>query len=537
MELEHTQLTRRNFVEALAAAGALGAFSNWAIARPQMASADEGQLADTIIFAQGADPRGLDPAFVDDGESAAVTNNIYESLICYAPETTDLEPGLASSWDVSDDGLTYTFHLYEGIKFHDGTDCNADAVKRSIERQLEPNRTDDMPYASFVFGSEESGTGVESVEATDDLTLVIKLRAVNAAFLKNIAMCMAAPIVSPTAFEAAENQNINEAPCGTGPYKFVEWNKGQNITLTRNDDYWNPDKAAKTQTIIYRFIAENSSRVTSLINNEVDIINGIDDSVIPTITDAGYSLFSADGMTINYMAFNTQSELFSNVDNRKAICKAINREELVEALYGEYATPANSVMPLFMAPYDEDIEQIGYDPDAARDELAAAGITSVHMVTYSNVRPYNTKNGQTLAEAIQGYLAEVGVDAQIDVYDWTTYKSIVQNDEFDICFYGWQGDNGDPDNFMNLLADANWSMNVARYDNADYKALIAAGQAELDEDARNEIYHQCEQHVAENVPWYVISHAMNLCGYNPKVQNFYWHPTGTVFFWNVTKQA
>ena len=158
-------------------------------------------------------------------------------------------------------------------------------------------------------------------------------------------------------------------------------------------------------------------------------------------------------------------------------------------------------------------------------------------MTYTNSRPYNTKGGSKLARLIQGYLQEVGVTVNITEYDWTTYKTKCQTDPYDICFYGWTGDNGDPDNFMNLLVDSNWSMNVARWNNQEYKDLIAQGVTLPDGEERNAIYHQCEEMVAEEQPWLLISHSQNLCGYSPKVHDFYYHPTGVVFMKGVTKDA
>lgn len=535
-------ISRRRFVQAM---GAVSATSVFALAgcnsqRASEADGDEGDasesgIADTITFAQGADPRGLDPAYVDDGESAKIMCNIYDTLLAYDTETCDVVPGLAEMPEISDDGLTYTFKLHEGVKFHDGTDCNAEAVKKNIDRQLEPNRTEDMPYASFVFGSEASGSGVASVEAVDDTTLVITLRAASTPFIKNMAMALAAPVVAPSAYENGANSIEN--PIGSGPYKFVSWNKGENVVLEANEDYWNADHMPQTKNVIFRFIAENSSRVTALTNGEVDIIDGIDASVVPTITDAGYELFDEDGMNINYMAFRNDSGAFTDVEARRAFCQAVNVEEMVQSLYGEYAGVATSVMPLWMAPYDEDIKQTAYDPEAAKQTFADLGITSCTMLTYTNPRPYNSIGGQALAEAIQGYLREVGVEMEIVSYDWTTYQTKIETDAFDCCLYGWVGDNGDPDNFMNLLADENVSMNVGRYRSEEYNALIQQGLATEEGDARNDIYKQCEQMVADEMPWMVISHSKNLAGYSPKVQGFFYHPTGVVHMEGVTKTA
>jgi len=499
-------------------------------------------LSDTIIYAQGADPRALDPAFFDDGESAKVACNIYEGLYRYGDEDTQVLPSLAIDLpDITDDGLIYTIKLREGVKFHDGTDFDAEAVKASVDRQLAPNLTSDMPYATFVFGEEDAGVGVIKVDVLDPYTVQFTMRSPSTPFLTNLAMTLAAPVVSPTALEQ-NNNDLTDNPCGTGPYKFVSWTKSDNVKLEAFADYWDTENTPITKNVVFKVIPENATRVTALLNGEVDVIDGVDVSMADQITGAGYDLFNQDGMTINYMAFNTDTTAATpsvcvDPEIRQALASAINVEELVTTLYGEYATVANSVMPLWMAPYDKDVPFCKFDPEAAKATLAAKGVTKLECITYTNPRPYNTKGGQVLAETIQGYLEKVGVALNITPYDWTTYKAKVQTDPFDICFYGWTGDNGDPDNFMNLLGDSNWSMNVARYNDPEYRALIKQGVETPVGAARDAIYLQCEQMVAAKRPWLTISHSKNLCGVNPKVNNFFYHPTGSVFLRGTSKNA
>ena len=546
METVKARLSRRNFVKAMGIASAASVFALAGCASSDSgkeettddapAPADdkggetEASFADTITFAQGAEPRGLDPAYVDDGESAQVMVQIYENLLQYSDEDCTVIPGLCEMPEISDDGLTYTFKVKEGIKFHDGTDFNAEAAKAHIERQLEPNRTEDMAYASFTWGSEDTGDGIESIEAPDATTLIIKMRAASTAFLANIAMCMASPIVAPSAFDTAM-----ENPVGTGQYKFVSWTKSDNIILKRNEEYWNPERAGKTENVVFRFIAEAAPRVTALTNGEVDIINGIDEAVVDTVTAGGCELFQMAGMNINYMAFNTTSDIFKDEKARVACAKAIDVPTIVSSLYGEYAEYANSIMPLWMAPYCADIKQTAYDPEAAKTELADLGITKIKCITYSNPRPYNGKGGQVLAEAIQGYLADAGVEMTIDTYDWTTYRTKVETEQYDVCFYGWNGDNGDPDNFLNLLSDPNVSMNVARFADEDYSALIRKGLQTPAGPERDEVYRQCEEYVAERQVWLPISHSVNLLGYRPEVSGFIFHPTAVTFLYNTVK--
>jgi len=458
---------------------------------------------DTLIYAQGADPRGLDPALVDDGESAKIMVNIYEGLLKYDKDSTKVLPALAESWDV-----------------------NADAVKFNIDRQLPPNVTEDMGYAGFVFGS------VKDVKVVDENTVTINMKAACTPFLNNLAMCLGAPMISPKALKD-NNNNVNEHPVGTGPYKFVSWTKGQNVVLTRNDEYWG--NKALTKNVIFKFIKDNSARVVALNNGEADMIDGIDATVVSQIEGAGNKIYEAPGMNINYMAYNTTKAPFTDAKVRAAVSQAVNVPELVKSLYQGYADPATSVMPSFMPGYDASIKQVAYDQAAAKSALSAAGVKTVHMITYTNPRPYNTANGQALAEAIQGYLRKAGVEATIDAYDWTTYKQKVKAGDYDICFYGWTGDNGDPDNFMNLMADKDPTMNVARYDNADFKALIAKGLAIKAGDERNKIYTDLEKKAAEAAVWLPISHGKTLCGYRSNVKDFYYHMTGVVFLSGVSK--
>ena len=538
METPQAQMSRRMFIEGMAAVTASSAFLTACgskraseAAGSSAAGSAAGAAGDyTITFAQGADPRGLDPAYVDDGESAQVMVQIYENLLQYADDSCEIVPGLAESYEVSDDGLTYTLHLRSGVKYHDGTDFNAAAAKASLERQLEPNRTDDMPYAAFTFGSEADGNGIASVEAPDDTTLVITLRAVSSAFLANLAMCMASPIVSPTAAEAG---TLMENPVGTGAYKFVSWTKNSDVKMTRYDDYWG--EPGKAKDLVVRIITENSARVTALGNSEVDIINGIDESMVDQVTSNGDQIAKMDGMNINYMAFNTQSDLFKTKEARVAVAKAINVQEMVDSLYNGYATYANSIMPVWMAPYDKDVQQTEYDADAAKQECADLGITDIHCITYSNPRPYNGKGGTTLAETIQGYLTKIGVNMTIDQYDWTSYKDAISAGNYDMCFYGWNGDNGDPDNFMNLLAADDYTMNVARWDNQEYKDLIAKGLSTPNGEERDNVYLQCEQLAAQEQVWLPISHSQNLLGYKTGIDGFVFHPTAVTFLKKCTK--
>lgn len=485
----------------------------------------------TLIYAQGSDPRGLDPAFVDDGESSKIIVNVYEGLLKYKAGSTDLEPCLADSWDISSDGKVYTFKLHKGVKFQDGTPFNAEAVKYTIDRQLPPNATEDMPYASFTFGP------VEKVDVVDDLTVKITLKEPYTPFLANLAMSLAAPIVSPTAAKKA-NGNLNESPVGTGPYKFVKWDKGQSITLERNNDYWG--EKGKASKLIFKFTKENSVRASELMTGAVDMIDGVDPNDVKKLEDSKMQIFKDKGMNINYMAFNCSRPPFNDPKLREAVTRAINRDELVKFLYQGYADLANSPLPSFMPGYDKDVKPYDYDPEKAKSMLKDLGKENlqVKIITYSNPRPYNPVNGQKLAESIQGYLAKVGIKATIDVFEWKEYKKKAGQGEGDIMFYGWIGDNGDPDNFLSLFEtkEIKSTLNTSKYSNPEVDSLIAKARTQPNGEERNKTYMQIQQILAKDAPWVPISYALNMAAYSPKISNFSVHPTGNVFLKDTVKK-
>lgn len=514
-------LTRRDFTKLAAASAALVGLGGTAA---QALADEDGDDGTTIVYALNEDPQALDPALVNDFGSLELCANLYEGLFRFVGETVEVEPCLAESYEVSDDGLTYVFHLREGVKFHDGTDFNADAVVTNFERQMDGNALENMGYAEFVFGSEESGVGVKTVEATDEHTVTVVLRAACTPFLRNLAMALGSPIVSPTALEAAGG-DMSKSPCGTGPYKLREWNPGENITLEAFDDYWDTDNAPKVKTVVFRVLPESSTRVVALANSEVDIITAVDASSAPVVEGNGDTVVAIDGLNVNALTFNTTGTL-SDVEVRRAICQAINVDELTEALYGDYAQPAVSFMPLFMAPYAEQVEYPAYDPDAARETLSAAGINDLIILTYTTAMQYNPAGGSALAEAIQGYLSEVGVNATVNAYDWVTFRTKRYEEYFDLALTGWAGDNGDPDNFMNLLAGSGSYVQMTGYHSDEYNELVAQGIQTPDGDERDAIYLRLEQLVAQDLPCRPLSHASTVCAYKPWISNFSMHSTG-----------
>ena len=483
-------------------------------------SADNSE--EILIFAQGADPRGLDPGIADEGESSKVNVQMYEGLLAYKKDSSQVEGCLAKSWDISEDGLEYIFYLQEGVKFHDGTDFDAEAVKYNVERQT-IYKTEDMAYADFVYGV------VERVEAVDKYTVKMILKEPCTPFLNNLAMAMGAPMVSPAACEKYDN-NLMEHPVGTGPYKFVRWDKKEAIVLERNEEYWGEKPKAKK--IIIKTIADNSARVLALLNKEVDMIDGIDATMIDKVKEGGCKVYFSQGMNTCYMAYNTTR---LNKETRKAISQAVNVEELVENLFQGYAKVANSILPEVVEGYSDKIRQTAYSPQEAAEYLKEKNVTKLHAITYTNARPYNPFGGQILAEAVQGYLAKAGVELVIDAYDWTNYREKMTSGDYDVCFYGWFGDNGDADNFMSLLETKDPAMNLARYENSEYNKLAAQARQTQKGEKRNQLYKQMEEIAADDNVWLLFCHNANASAYREEVKNYSYHVTGNIFLKDIYK--
>jgi ABC-type transport system substrate-binding protein len=345
-----------------------------------------------FIFGRGGDSIHLDPALIEDGASSQVVSQIMESLYTYKPENTDVIPLLAESLpEVDASGKVYTIKLKQGIKFHDGTPFNAAAVKYSIDR-LVSGKIEEMPYADFTFGK------VEKIEAKDEHTVVFTLKEPVAPFTANLAMQLAAPIISPTAHKQLGDK-FSESPVGTGPFKFKSWAKDQQIVLEKNPDYWNKDVASKlVNTVIFKVIKEGSLRVDSLIKGEVDAIDGIAPADIQRLKGAqSVTLLSGAGMNISYMGFRTDRPPFNDKKLRQAIVQLVNREAMVKALYGDTATPAMTYLPPFM---QKSLEAHFVGDGAFPTLQVTAEQPAVGMAL-----PYNVQAGKALLKEL-GYLVK-----------------------------------------------------------------------------------------------------------------------------------
>jgi ABC-type transport system substrate-binding protein len=512
-----------------------------------------------LIFGSAGDVDKLDPADVTDGESTSRTDSIFEGLVEYAPGTADIEPCLATSWNISADGKNITFDLRQGVKFHDGTDFNASAVVFSFDRQYNTSNPyhqyGEWAYWGYMFSD------IERVEKINDYEVRIVLSKPNAAMMTSLAMFTVA-IVSPTN-AAKYGADAFKHPCGTGPFKFVEWVKDDHITLDANTEYWRG--APKLDEIIFRVIKDPSARLLAIQADEIQGMEFPDPASFATIqADSNLELLSDPGMNVGYLAMNNgygyndtnhngvrdpdepwvktpgYFEPFTNRSVRQAVNYAINKSSIVQNLYKGTAIVAKNGMPPFMLGYNDDIVDYSYDPAKARELLTEAGYpngfnTTLWVMPVS--RPYMF-DPTKIGEAIQSYLAAVNINVQIYQIDWATYLAKTQAGEHPMCLLGWTGDNGDPDNFMNVLYGENQCTlgtagNVAFYNNSQVQELLTEALQTYNTTQRADLYKEAQVIIHEDAPFVYLAHANQNLIFTANVNGFVLNPTARYFFYPV----
>ncbi|DAC72822.1 MAG TPA: ABC transporter substrate-binding protein [Thermoplasmata archaeon] len=512
-----------------------------------------------LIFGCSGDVDKLDPADVTDQESTARTDSIFEGLVEYKSGTTEIQPCLATSWNFSTDGKNITFTLRHDVEFHDGTDFNADAVVFSFERQYNTSHPyhqyGEWAYWGYMFSD------ITKVKKIDTYTVTIMLQKPNAAIMTSLAM-FTVSIVSPT--NAAKwGADAFKHPCGTGPFKFVEWVKDDHITLEANKEYWRG--RPKIDTVIFRVMKDPYPRLLALQANEIQGMEFPDPAYFDVIkADSNLTLLAEPGLNIGYLAMNNGYGYndtnhngvrdpdepwvqtpgyfapFTNRTVRQAINYAINKTAIVQNFYKGTAIVAKNGMPPFMLGYNDNITDYSYDPEKAKELLTEAGYpngfnTTLWVMPVS--RPYMF-DPTRIGEAIQSYLAAVNVTVQIFMIDWATYLAKIQAGEHPMCLLGWTGDNGDPDNFMNVLYGANQCTlgtagNVAFYNNTQVQNLFTAALETYNDTERAELYKDAQEIIHEDAPFVYLAHANQHMVFRSNVKGYVMNPAGRMFFYPV----
>jgi peptide/nickel transport system substrate-binding protein len=492
----------------------------------------------TLIWGRGGDSVSLDLANATDGESIKAGIQVLENLVIFGKNSMDVEPQLAESWKVSDDGLTWTFKLRKGVKFHDGTPFNAKAVYDSFARVIDKNH----PFYNFgkwKYVNMSLGM-VNEIKIIDDYTIALVTQKPYAPLLNNLALWLC-PIISPKAMEQYKDQ-IGLNPVGTGSFKFVKWVKDDQIILERNDDYWG--EKAKLDRIILKSIPEPSARLMALQSGTVDIADDLDpDSINLVKKEAKHAIIERPSINVGYLALNTEKPALKDPRVRQAINHAIDKGTLIKTIFQGLAIPAKNPFPPSIWGYNDSIKDYEYSPDKAKKLLAEAKFdmnTELELWAMPVSRAYMPDPVKT-AELIQAYLAAAGIKAKIVRHEWGVYLEKTASGLHDMCMLGWLGGNADPDNFLYGLLSADMAKtpgaaNVALWKNAEYTEICLKAQKVFDKAERTKLYMRAQELFHADAPWVPLVHSTVVRCYNKKLHDVPLRPNGLNSFQMVWKE-
>ncbi len=498
----------------------------------------------SFIFAASSDPVSLDPAMASDGESFRVARQMFEGLVGTKVGTTDLDPLLALSWESSTDGKSHTFTLREGVKFSDGTDFNAEAVCANFERWFNwtgLNQNENITYyyknifKGYKTGETASDALYKNCQADAATKVTINLNTPFASFVQSMTL----PAFSMQSPEAMKQYNADNTsgteddprfseyatahPTGTGPFLFESWERGQQVKLKRNDDYWG--EKAKISEAIVRVISDPKARTQELEAGNIDGYDLVAPADIQALKDKGFQIQVRPAFNILYLGINQKNKELKDVRVRQAINYAIDKEAVVKQSLPEGSKAALEFMPDLVNGYNADVDQYAYDPEKAKSLLAEAGASNLELkFAYPTgvSRPYMPTPEDTY-QSLKTQLEAVGIKITPVAAKWSPdYLDMIQGDagvdKHDIHLLGWTGDYNDPDNFVGVFfgsKKAEWG-----FDNPDlFKALTAARQIPTPEEQET-AYQKLNADIAKFAPGVPIAHPAPSLAFGKGVQGY-----------------
>lgn len=475
---------------------------------------------ETLVVAQGADAKSLDPHASNDQPSSRVSKQIYDTLVV-SDTNMDIQPALAESWEKIDD-LTWEFKLVQGVKFHNGEELKASDVKFTYERML------NSPSVATIIGP------VTEIKVIDDYTVQIITSSPYAPLLAHLTHTACSILNEKAVTEAGED--YGQQPIGTGAFKLAKWQSGDRITLERFEEYFQGPAAMKT--VVFRNIAEGTNRTIGLETGEVDIaydVEAVDKKIIAG--NDSLKVVEQPSLSSQYIGFNTQKAPFNDVKVRQAINYAVNVQEVIDVVLEGAGQVAQSPLMELIYGANMDIKGYEYNVEKAKELLKEAGFENGFETTiWTNDSSVRVR----IAEIVQAQLKEVGINARIETVEWATYLNRTAAGEHDMFILGWTTVTGDADyGLYNLYHSAQKgdAGNRTFYGNPRVDELLDIGKTESDDTKRLAAYHEAQEIIVEEAPQIFLYYSSDSAGQHVAVEGFELHPAGHHDLYKVSIKA
>ncbi|EOD00980.1 glutathione ABC transporter substrate-binding protein [Caldisalinibacter kiritimatiensis] len=481
----------------------------------QSSNEQAGVEKDTLVVAQSADAKSLDPHATNDSTSSNVAKQIYNTLV-ESTEDMEIVPGLAKEWEQVDD-LTWEFKLRQGVKFHNGEELKASDVKFTFERMLQSSKVSHIVEA------------IDTVEVVDDYTVRIKTKEPFGPLLAHLAHSASSILNEKAVKEAGDNYGQN--PVGTGPFKFKSWQAGDNIVLERFDDYFRGPSQIKQ--ITYRVIPEGTNRTIALETGEVDIAYGIEPIDQDRVANhEDLELLKQPALAMYYVGFNVEKEPFDNKLVRKAISHAINTDDIIEAVLNGAGVKAVSPIAPRVFGYNDQLEGYEYNPEKAKELLKEAGYEN----GFETKIMISGSQANQIAQVVQAQLKEVGIDVAIEQIEWGTYIDKTASGDHEMFFLGWGTVTADADYGLYPMfhsASKGAAGNRFFYENKELDELLEKGKTSTDPKEREEAYKKAQEIIVDDAPLVPTHYKIETVGIQKNVKGFKIHPAGHHSLYNV----
>ena len=504
--------------------------------------------AKTFVYCSEGSPTAFNPQVFTDGASSNASNPIYNKMVDFKLGTTQVQPALAESWAISKDGLKYKFKLRKGVKFQTTAyfkptrELNADDVLFTFNRQ----RLKDHPYHKVSGGTYEffdsmgMGQIIKDIRKIDDYTVEFELSQPEAPFLANLAMDFASILskeYGDQLLKAGKPEKIDFEPVGTGPFIFVKYQKDQMIRYTANPDYFGG--RPRLDQLVFSITPDSSVRLQKLRRGECHFVNEPSPADLDAIkADKNLKVASLEGLNVAYVSMNVTKPPFDKKEVRLEVNYALNKKSYLGPIYMGNAVVAKNPIPPTIWGYNDDVKDYEYNPEKAKELLKKAGFPNgfeTELWTLPVSRPYNP-NGKKLGELMQADLAKVGIKVKLVTYDWPTYLAKARDGVSRFAQYGWTGDNGDPDNFMNVLLGCSGvagGSNNARWCFKEYDDLVNKAKRDSDPKKRAVFYKEAQLVVKREAPIVTIAHSKTFRAMAKNVEGYVMDPLGQDYFHQV----